>query len=836
MMATKDQNDSVHDEQFGNTKSTAENTEEKSIQETSSGTEEEALTENEVQENKTVSEEVKKETTVSEEPVKNDPEKESEKEETQESDSVSMASPDKKKADIKATKGKKKEETEEVKEPDAEISQEAIHEEPLQKEEKKPVNSDTGSLSETNVSDEETDSEKEKKTEIENKKEEVSEKTEQNEELTPTKNEADTTDNKAETGKVSEEEAKKKEISGESGQIEETVTVETETEAEAMGSDEQADTVNEKSADVDHEEPKKEKQPEKEKIDYSALNPADLVATLRDLMNDKSVLDIRNDVETIKTIFYKKHKTETDRIKRKFQEEGGELKDFKIEENPLETELKELLKKYKDLKSEYNKTLEDVKHKNLEEKYRIIEEIKDLVNRKESINKTFQDFRDLQQQWRSVGLVPQQSLKDLWETYHHHVETFYDYININKELRDLDLKKNMEAKIGLCEKAEELLLEPSVINAFNRLQKLHDLWREIGPVPAEMRTEIWERFKETTSRINKRHQEYFINLKHEQKSNLEAKTALCEKVEEISNLDINTHKDWEKRSSEIIELQKVWKTIGFAPKKDNNKIYQRFREACDNFFNKKREFYAQTREEQNDNLQLKTDLCVQAESLQDSTEWQKTTEELISLQKRWKEIGPVPHKYSDKIWKRFRAACDKFFQNKAEHFSEQDSSYSQNLKKKQDLIKEIEDFKGSKEVEGNFEKLKEFQRRWTEIGFVPYKFKDEIQEKYRAAINKQFDNLKINDDQKNLLKFKTKIESLDQKPNSYNRLRHERDKYINKLKQLESDIILWENNIGFFAKSKNAESMIREVREKIDNAKKNIELLKEKIEIIDEKD
>ena len=834
-MATKDQKGSVRDEQFGSAKSTAENTEEKKIQEALSGAEKEALTEKEVQENKTKPKAVKKEPAGSEKPVKSDKKKKTGEEETQESDAVSGAIPDKTTDGMKVTEGKKKQKVVEVKKPIAETSQEAVSKKPVQNEEKEPISQNTGS-SENNVSEEVVDSGNEQKTGETPKKETIAKKSDKEEEQVADVSvvEENTFDNKAETGAEPEEKAKKTKISEKSGQTEEPVKAETEIEAEAVASDEQAETVEAKNED--HKKPEKGKQPEKEKIDYSALNPADLVATLRDLLNDKSVLDIRNDVEIIKINFYKRHKAEVDRIKRKFLEEEGELKDFKVEENPLETELKELLKKYKDLKSEYNKTLEEEKQKNLEEKYRIIEEIKDLVNRKESINKTFQEFRELQQQWRSVGLVPQQSLKDLWETYHHHVETFYDYININKELRDLDLKKNLEAKIELCEKAEELLLEPSVINAFNRLQKLHDLWREIGPVPAEMRTEIWERFKETTSKINKRHQEYFINLKHEQKSNLEAKTTLCEKAEEISNLDISTHKELEKKSNEIIQLQKVWKTIGFAPKKDNNKIYQRFREACDNFFNKKREFYAQTREEQTNNLQLKTDLCVQAESLQDSTEWQKTTEELISLQKKWKEIGPVPHKYSDKIWKRFRAACDKFFQNKAEHFSEQDSSYSQNLKKKQELIKEIENFKGTTDVEANFEKLKDFQRRWVEIGFVPYKFKDEIQEQYKAVINKQFDNLKIDDNQKNLLKFKTKIENLEQKPNSYNRLRHERDKYINKLKQLENDIVLWENNIGFFAKSKNADTMIREVKEKIDNAKKNIELLKEKIQIIDEKD
>ncbi|UCH13651.1 MAG: DUF349 domain-containing protein, partial [Bacteroidales bacterium] len=556
------------------------------------------------------------------------------------------------------------------------------------------------------------------------------------------------------------------------------------------------------------EDKKQEDEQREEIIDYSSLSKKDLVDTLKDIIDNKSVLHIKNDVELIKTNYYKKHKADVEKKRKNFLKEGGDIEDFKVEEDPLEKLLKEYLKKYKEIKAEYNKKLEDEKQDNLDKKYQIIEEIKDLVNRKESINKTFHEFRELQKQWRSIGLVPQQNVKDLWETYHHHVEAFYDYIKINKELRDLDLKKNLELKIELCENAEELLLEPNIISAFNELQKLHEQWREIGPVPADMRIEIWERFKETTSKINKKHQEYFLNLKKEQKKNLEAKSVLCEKVEEINSLIISSHKEWENKSNEIIELQKVWKTIGFAPKKDNNKIYNRFRAACDNFFNKKREFYSQNREQQNDNLQLKTDLCVQAEAFKDSDEWKKTTEELIALQKRWKEIGPVPYKHSDRIWRRFRQACDKFFERKETYFSQIDNSYEQNLKKKEELIKKIEKLALTDKVEECLKKLKEFQREWAEIGFVPYKNKDEIQDKYRNAINKKFDELNVDENRKNILKFKTKLDNLKGKPNGIQRIRQERDKYASKLKQLENDIVLWENNIGLFTKSKNAESMI----------------------------
>jgi len=571
-------------------------------------------------------------------------------------------------------------------------------------------------------------------------------------------------------------------------------------------------------------------------VNYSVLGKEELIALLREILNSRPVENIINDVENIKINYYKKHKAEVEKKRKAFVEQGGELEDFQVEDDPYENEIKEQLRKYRDLKADYNKSQDEHKHVNLDEKYKIIEEIKELVRNKESINRTFQEFRELQKRWRLIGPVPQQNVKDLWETYHHHVEAFYDYIRINQELRDLDLKKNLEAKIRLCEKAEELLLEPNIVNAFKVLQELHDQWREIGPVPAEMRVEIWNRFKEATSKINKKHQEYFVGLKNEQKSNLEAKLALCEKAEELTSLEIHSNKDWSGRSHELMELQKVWKTIGFAPKKDNARIYKRFRDACDAFFNRKREFYGVFKEEQSNNLQLKTDLCVQAESLRESTEWKKTTEELISLQQRWKEIGPVPHKQSDRVWKRFRTACDSFFERKSKHFSEIDSSFGNNLEKKLELIKQIEEFQIGENASESLDQLKNFQRQWSEIGFVPLKDKDDVHDKYREAINKKFDELRIDDSHRNMLKFKNKLESYLEKPNGIQRIRQEREKYIIRLKQMESDILLWENNIGFFTRSRNAETMIQEVEQKIESTRKSIELLNHKISMIDDLD
>jgi hypothetical protein len=582
--------------------------------------------------------------------------------------------------------------------------------------------------------------------------------------------------------------------------------------------------------------PKKETSSSQEQPDYNQFSQVELVNAMRDLLDKEGNFRTKDEIDAIKAAFYKQVKEEKEQKEKEFIESGGNEEDFQAEENPYEQDIKDLLKRFRNQRAEFNKKLEQEKEVNLQAKYDVIEEIKGLINKEESINKTFQEFRELQQRWREIGLVPQAKMKDLWETYHFHVENFYDYIKINKELRDLDLKKNLEMKIKLCEQAEELLLEPNIIRAFNALQKLHERWREIGPVPRENKDDIWERFKASTSKINKKHQEYHEGRKVEMRKNLEAKRALCEQVEEINELDINTHKEWGEKSKEVINLQKVWRTIGFAPRKDNNKIYDRFRKACDAFFDAKREFYAKNKELQQNNLQMKIDLCVQAEGLKDSTDWRKTTQDFINIQKQWKEIGPVPRKQSEAIWKRFRAACDYFFNKKSEHFSNIDSEQVENLKLKEQLIKDVQNYEPKEVADENLQALKSFQRRWTEIGHVPIKKKDSIQKSYREAINKLFDDLKLDDSKRDLLKFRTKMASFSESSRGQNKMRLERDKYMNKMKQLENDLVLLDNNVGFFAKSKNAESLIADVKRKIEQTKEKIETLKEKIRVIDEMD
>lgn len=570
--------------------------------------------------------------------------------------------------------------------------------------------------------------------------------------------------------------------------------------------------------------------------DYSAFTQFELVNALRALLDDENNLDIRVQVEAIKTYFYKFLKQGIEEQKIKFLEAGGAEENFIPEEDPYEQDIKELLKKYRNQRIEFNKKQESAKEENLKLKYQVIEEIKQLINNEESINKTFHDFRELQNRWREIGLVPQAKMKDLWDTYHFHVENFYDYIKINKELRDLDLRKNLEIKMRLCEKAEELLVEPSILKAFNTLQKYHEQWREIGPVPRDKKDEIWERFKATTAKINKKHQDFFEGRKSEQKKNLDAKNALCEKAEEIASMSFKTHKEWDDKSRDLIELQKIWRTIGFAPKRDNNKIYERFRIACDKFFDERREFYSKNKELQQNNLQMKIDLCIQAEALKDSTDWRKTTQDFVNIQRKWKEIGPIPRKQSDIIWKRFRAACDYFFEKKSTHFSSIDDEQDTNLKLKKQLIEEVKEFRAEGDIEKGLKNLREFQRRWTEIGHVPIKEKDIIQTLFREALNVHFDELNLDDSKRNMLRFRNKVSNFSESSRGQNKMRLERDKYAIKLKQLENDLVLLDNNIGFFTQSKNAESLIADVNEKIRQTKEKIEFLKNKIRIIDEYD
>ncbi len=565
-----------------------------------------------------------------------------------------------------------------------------------------------------------------------------------------------------------------------------------------------------------------------DKNNLTGKSKQDLVDMFAELLEQEPVQTLRKSVEAIKIAFYKQHRAEVDAARKAFEAEQGEDAEFVPAVDALEVRLKDLFKEYRRRRDEYIAELDNHKEENLKTKLAIIEELKELVNSDETLNNTFAKFRELQQRWKDTGVVPQAKVKDLWETYNLHVENFYNFIKINKELRDLDLKKNYEQKMLLCEQAEALAVEPSIVEAFHKLQKLHDEWREVGPVANEYKESLWERFKAASSRINKQHQEYFETIKQEQVKNLELKTELCQATESLAEQPYTSRKEWNKASDKLLEIQKVWRTIGFAPKKDNTRIYERFRAACDRFFEAKREFYAGVKTEMEHNLQLKNEICEAAEALQNSDDWKHATDELIALQAKWKEVGAVSRRYSDQVWKRFRAACDKFFERKSQHFAGVENEYEVNLQKKLALIEEM---KTADIKTGGYDMIKEFQRRWSEIGYVPIKHKESVQKKYKEAVDVMFGILRGSERDRSMNRFKERLQNI--KGAGDKRLRSERERLYNKVRQMEQDIALLENNIGFFSKSKNADAMIADIKEKIAKAKRELQDTIEKVRLID---
>ncbi|OFX24430.1 MAG: hypothetical protein A2033_09900 [Bacteroidetes bacterium GWA2_31_9] len=568
-------------------------------------------------------------------------------------------------------------------------------------------------------------------------------------------------------------------------------------------------------------------------VAYNEMSKEELLETLTKLLETDNIMTIKTDIENIRAIFYKKHRQENESKKQLLIDQGEEVEGFDFTDE-TEVKFKDVYKQFKDARFNHLKKFETEKEDNLLKKNALIDEIKNLVNKEESLNKTFQDFREIQKKWKEIGPVPQSELINLWESYNHQVEVFYSYVNINKELRDLDFKKNLELKVELCEKTEELLLESSVRKAAELLQDYHTKWREIGPVMLEQKEEIWQRFKEATTKINKKHQDYYLNLKEEQEQNLIAKEAICTEIESISENKFDSPKKWSDITNRIIELQNLWRTIGYAPKKQNQKIFDRFRAACNIFFNRKKEFFNALKEQNNINLQKKIDICLIAESLKESTDWKETANELIKLQREWKNTGHVTKKQSDDIWKRFRTACDYFFNKKDDYFKNLEQNLESNLELKKALISAVNGYIPVENVKDNLDKLKEFQKEWTNIGHVPFKVKDSIQNEFRQAINKQFDKLNIDKKKKETFFFKQHIDNLKEKPqlNKY-KISDERERIIKNMKQLEADIALLENNIGFFSKSKNADKFIEEFKVKIEQNKKQLALMQEQIKIID---
>ncbi|MDR1593614.1 MAG: DUF349 domain-containing protein [Prevotellaceae bacterium] len=567
---------------------------------------------------------------------------------------------------------------------------------------------------------------------------------------------------------------------------------------------------------------------------YSLMSPQDLFDELKTLVDNYPVERIKKDVEAIKDAFYKNisenHDYENEESDDELNDEHGNA----VVIDPVEEEFEKYLEKYREKKYDYIRNTENQKEENYKQKLAIIEELKNLIKEEEDLNLTFQKFHDIQNRWKEVAQVPQNHVKDLWDTWHYNVEKFYDYVKINKELRDLDLKRNLEAKNDLIRKAETLLEYPSVVEAFSQLQQYHDLWREIGPVPREQRESIWERFKEASYKLNKKHQAYFDQLKQERIHNIKMKIDLCERIEKLNQKDLKSKREWQKASDELLNILEEWKAIGFVPKKENTELYTRLRKGRDEFFNKRRMHYKAQRQATMANIRLKKELCEKAKVLSVNEDWKKTTDALIELQKQWKQVGLIPNKYANALWIEFRDACDTFFNRKAAHLQKLADEYAVNLKAKEELIVELENFVPSKNESKNLDVLKQFRQRWNDIGYVANKDKEKIQSKFFTLLNARYKQLKISDTQRKVIRGKDRYESSGNREDKASRAKQsERERLFSRIMQLESEITLLDNNIGFFARSKNADAMIADVRKKINKAKEEIQKLEEQIKLID---
>jgi len=564
--------------------------------------------------------------------------------------------------------------------------------------------------------------------------------------------------------------------------------------------------------------------------DYSDLPAEELVALLEKYVDETEVPRFKVRIAAIRDQINHMFQAEHEEALTRFLEDGGNRDDYKPAQNPLEERFSKALRKFHRKRAEYQEKIEKQRHESFEIKNDILKQLKDLIQNEENMTRAFDKFHELQAKWRSTGPVPPSNVKDLQMTYKFYIDKFYDFIKINRELQDLDHRKNLEAKLQLCEQAEELLLEPSLNTAFRKLHALQDKWRETGPVPRDKKNEIWDRFKAACDKIFENRKQYLAESSEKRKQNLEAKTSLCEQVEAITPDEKWKHRDWQEASKKIMELQADWKRIGPADKKANDEIWDRFKKACDSLYKAKNEFYHKRKQEFSANLQLKTELCIQAEALQDNHDWKSTTAELIRLQQEWKKTGPVGEKQSDKIWKRFRTACDNFFNNKTKHFSGLDKEHESNLARKLELLNEIEAYQPGENASEGIDKLKSWQRLWSEIGLVPIGKKDEIQKRYRTVIDSLYDKLKVSNTDRQSNRYQGRQEH-SRTNDRHGKMDDERRHLMHKINELKNDVQIWENNIGFFARSKNADKLKSEFEEKINKAKEEINELKSKLEM-----
>ena len=574
---------------------------------------------------------------------------------------------------------------------------------------------------------------------------------------------------------------------------------------------------------------------------FENLDREQLVGKLEELVTDSNVNAIKSAVGLIRLAFLKLNKEFKQELYQKLAEVTDDTdaetaaEAQPMQDDAIEDRFKAAFNIYKQNKGKYIEEQEKIKIKNLVAKNQILDELKILINSEETLKKTYDEFKILQESWKTIGMVPKGDINNLWQNYHFLVEKFFDKVKINKELKDLDLKKNLEAKVHLCEKAEELLLESSIIKSFKNLQQYHEEWKEIGPVPQDKKDDLWDRFRSATEKINDRRREYYNEMQESLEQNLTAKVILCEKAEQLMATESDSIKAWQDVTSQFTELLKIWKTIGPAPKKQNNEIWARFKTSLDGFFNAKKEYFNKLKEQQMDNFNLKLDLCVQAEALRNSTDWKNTSRELINLQNEWKKVGPVPRKQSDRIWKRFRAACDEFFSTKSEYFKNVSGHEEENMKLKLDLIEKVKEFSVGDDRNLAVDTLKDYQRQWMEIGHVPIKEKDRLQTDFRALINKHFEKLKVDSVSMGASNYRNRVERIAKdSPDAGRVISKERGFVQGKIQQLQDEIKTWENNIGFFAKSKTANLLKQEFEKKIDKAKEELQLLEAKMKMLRE--
>ena len=584
--------------------------------------------------------------------------------------------------------------------------------------------------------------------------------------------------------------------------------------------------------DTNIQEKKPELEEEKKKDSLQKLTKEEILDRLK-----KIAIDIdsstKAEIDGLKQIFYKLHNNELENSKKQFIENGGDAEAFVPSPDAREEEFKHIMSVIKEKRGAANAELEKQKEMNLQIKLSIIEELKDLIESPEDANKSYHEFKRLQQQWNGIKQVPPAKQNELWKNYQLYVEKFYDLLKLNNEFREYDFKKNLEIKTHLCEAAEKLADETDVVSAFHQLQKLHQEFRDTGPVAKELREGIWARFKTASTIVNRHHQQHFEALKEAEQHNLDQKTVICEIVETIDYNELQSFVAWENKTQEVIALQNKWKTIGFAPQKMNVKIFERFRRACDEFFLKKGEFFKSLKENMNSNLEKKRALCEKAEALKDSTDWKSTAEQLTKLQKEWKTIGPVTKKHSDAIWQRFISACDHFFEQKNKATSSQRSAEQENLDKKRAIIEQLKGIGEEMNTEEATQLTKQLMKEWNNTGHVPFKDKDKVYKQYHQLIDSLFDRFHINASAQKLNHFKTNLSHIQE--GSPQALYRERERLNRILESMKSELQTYENNLGFLnASSKKGNSLLSELNRKVEKLKNEITLVMQKIQMIDE--